>query len=62
MILHEKGGKVDNLPCLYTLEEYLQAYLDGSGLAADRDGPLFRSFLSAWSSLLKPIRHESSPG
>jgi site-specific recombinase XerD len=41
--LREKGGQVVDLPCHHTLEEYLHAYLDGTGLAADRDGPLFRT-------------------
>jgi site-specific recombinase XerD len=41
--LREKGGQVVDLPCHHTLEEYLHAYLDGTGIAADRDGPLFRT-------------------
>ncbi len=43
MRLHEKGGKVVNLPCHHNLEHYLHAYLDGTGIAADGDGPLFRT-------------------
>jgi integrase/recombinase XerD len=41
--LREKGGRVVDLPCHHTLEEYLHAHLDGTGIAADRDGPLFRT-------------------
>ena len=41
--LHEKGGKVHEMPCHHTLEEYLHAYIDGCGLAADPKGPLFRT-------------------
>jgi site-specific recombinase XerD len=41
--LREKGGQVVDLPCHHTLEDYLHAYLDGTGLADDRDGPLFRT-------------------
>lgn len=41
--LHEKGGKVHEMPCHHTLEAYLHAYIDGCGLAADPKGPLFRT-------------------
>jgi site-specific recombinase XerD len=39
--LHEKGGKRHEMPCHHNLENYLHAYLDGAGLAADPKGPLF---------------------
>lgn len=41
--LHEKGGKVVSLPCHHNLESYLHAYLDGTGIADDPSGPLFRT-------------------
>jgi len=41
--LHEKGGKAVDLPCHHNLDTYLHAYLDGTGIAADGDGPLFRT-------------------
>ena len=41
--LHEKGGKVHEMPCHHTLEEYLNAYIDGCGLAGDPKGALFRT-------------------
>ena len=41
--LHEKNGKVNEVPCHHRLEEYLDAYLEAAGIAADRKGPLFRS-------------------
>ena len=41
--LHEKGGKVHEMPCHHTLEDYLHAYIDGCGLAADPKGALFRT-------------------
>jgi site-specific recombinase XerD len=41
--LHEKGGKVHEMPCHHALEDYLHAYIDGCGLAADPKGPLFRT-------------------
>ena len=40
--LHEKGGKEHAVPCHHKAEEYLDAYLAGAGLAAERAGPLFR--------------------
>ena len=39
--LHEKGGKVNELPCHHNLEEYLDAWLTVSGLAAEAAAPLF---------------------
>jgi site-specific recombinase XerD len=41
--LREKGGKRHEMPCHHNLETYLHAYLDGSGIAADPKGALFRT-------------------
>jgi integrase/recombinase XerC len=41
--LREKGGKRQAMPCHHNLEEYLIAYLDGTGLRGDPKGPLFRT-------------------
>lgn len=41
--LKEKGGKAHALPCHHNLEAYLVAYIDGTGLAEDPKGPLFRT-------------------
>jgi site-specific recombinase XerD len=41
--LCEKGGKRHEMPCHHTLEEYLHAYLDGTGIVDDPKGPLFRT-------------------
>jgi site-specific recombinase XerC len=41
--LREKGGKRHEMPCHHTLEAYLHAYLDGTGIAGDPKGPLFRT-------------------
>jgi site-specific recombinase XerD len=41
--LHEKGGKRHEMPCHHTLEEYLHAYIEGTGIEDDPKGPLFRS-------------------
>jgi integrase/recombinase XerD len=40
--LHEKNGKVNEMPCHHKLEHYLDAYLTAAGIADDRKGPLFR--------------------
>lgn len=41
--LHEKGGKRHEVPAHHKLEEHLDAYLDGAGIAADKKSPLFRA-------------------
>ncbi len=41
--LREKGGKFVALPCHHNLETYVHAYLDGTGLLNDPQGPLFRT-------------------
>jgi site-specific recombinase XerD len=41
--LHEKGGKEHLMPAHHTLEGYIDAYIEATGLAADPKGPLFRS-------------------
>ncbi|MDP4026614.1 tyrosine-type recombinase/integrase [Methylobacterium sp. NEAU 140] len=51
--LHEKGGKVVSLPCHHNLESYLHAYLDGTGIAGDANGPLFRSIRRGTSELTR---------
>jgi site-specific recombinase XerD len=41
--LHEKGGKVHEMPAHHTLEEYLDGYIRAAGIAEDKKGALFRS-------------------
>jgi len=41
--LRERGGKRHEMPCHHSLDEYLHAYLDGTGIADDLKGPLFRT-------------------
>ena len=41
--LLEKGGKVLEVPCHHNLETYFRDYIEATGIAPDRDGPLFRS-------------------
>jgi integrase/recombinase XerD len=39
--LHEKGGKVTELPCHHNLEQFLDEWLQRSGLSAEPTSPLF---------------------
>ncbi|WP_421381060.1 tyrosine-type recombinase/integrase (plasmid) [Paraburkholderia sp. DD10] len=41
--LREKGDRRHEMPCHHTLEAYLHAYLDGTGISDDPKGPLFRT-------------------
>ena len=41
--LYEKGGKRHEMPCHHSLEAYLHGYLDGTEIASDPKGPLFRA-------------------
>ncbi len=41
--LQEKNGNEHKMPAHHTLEEYLDAYIDAAGIAAERKNPLFRT-------------------
>jgi integrase len=41
--LHEKGGKVHEVPAHHTLEGYLDSYLEAAGLCEQKDAPLFQT-------------------
>ena len=41
--LHEKGGKLHEMPTHHNLDHYLEAYIAAAGIAGDRKGPLFRT-------------------
>ena len=41
--LREKGGKPHAMPCHHSLEAYLTAYMEQTGIMADDKGPLFRT-------------------
>jgi len=41
--LHEKGGKLHEMPCHHKLEEYLHTYMEAAGIATDTKGFLFRT-------------------
>ena len=49
--LHEKNGKVNEMPCHHKLEAYLDEYIRRAGIADDRKGPLFRSALGKTGKL-----------
>ncbi len=54
--LHEKGGKVHEMPCHHNLDEYLHAYIDQAELG-DSKGWLFRSAIGRSGQLSKkPMR------
>ncbi|WP_109482524.1 tyrosine-type recombinase/integrase [Paraburkholderia sp. C35] len=41
--LHEKGGKLHEMPAHHSLEEYLHAYIESAGLSGSPKSPLFRA-------------------
>jgi integrase/recombinase XerD len=49
--LHEKNGKVNEMPCHHKLEEYLDAYIKAAGIGNDRNGPLFRAAIGKTKKL-----------
>ena len=54
--LHEKNGKVTEMPCHHKLEQYLDAYITAAGIAGGRKTPLFRSAIGKTGKLsARPI-------
>jgi integrase/recombinase XerD len=49
--LHEKNGKVNEMPCHHKLETYLDVYIKAAGIEDDRKGPLFRSAIGKTGQL-----------
>jgi site-specific recombinase XerD len=49
--LHEKNGKLNEMPCHHKLEQYLDAYMTAVGIGADCKGPLFRSAIGKTGKL-----------
>ncbi|MGR4847156.1 integrase [Rhizobium leguminosarum bv. viciae] len=41
--LHEKGGKLHEMPCHHSLEQYLEDYMEAGGLKDHPRSPLFRT-------------------
>ena len=55
--LHEKNGKVNEMPCHHKLEAYLDEYTRVAGIADDRKEPLFRSAMGKTGQLSdRPMR------
>lgn len=57
--LHEKGGKLHEMPCHHSLEEYLHAYIDGCGLV-DPKAPLFPTIGRTTSQLTRTPLHQAN--
>jgi integrase/recombinase XerD len=41
--LHEKGGKLHDVPAHHNAEAYMDAYIQAAGIIDEKKGPLFRS-------------------
>ena len=54
--LHEKGGKVNELPCHHNLEEYLDEWLTASGLGSSQPLPSSRRSGMASSPAARSFR------
>ncbi|MCW6512995.1 tyrosine-type recombinase/integrase [Lichenifustis flavocetrariae] len=55
--LHEKGGKVHEMPCHHNLEHYLDAYLHAAGIQEAKKSPLFRSVRGRTGLLTEEALH-----
>jgi integrase len=55
--LHEKGGKVHEMPCHHNLEAYLDAYLHAAGITDAKKTPLFRSARGRTGELTEGAMH-----
>jgi len=54
--LHEKNGKVNQMPCHHNLEAYLDEYVEAAQIARERKGPLFRAAIGKTGKLAaKPL-------
>ena len=54
--LHEKNGKLNEMPCHHKLEAYLDAYIEALAIGSDRKGALFRSAIGKTGGLTsKPM-------
>jgi integrase len=51
--LHEKGGKLHDVPANHHLDHYLELYIQSAGLADDPKGPLFRTVLGKTDKLMR---------
>ncbi len=56
--LHEKGGKLHDMPCHHELEQWLHEYLEMAGLAVGSQVPLFQSLARDRATLSgRRLRH-----
>jgi integrase/recombinase XerD len=49
--LHEKNGKLNEMPCHHKLEQFLDAYIQAASIEQDRKGPLFRAAIGKTKQL-----------
>ena len=57
--LHEKGGKRHDVSANHNLDEYLEAYIEGTGAETDPQGPLFRTAVGKSDSLTRRSMSQS---
>ena len=55
--LHEKGGKRHEVPAHHNAADYMDAYLETAGIAAERKTPLFRSIAGKTGQLTDRPMH-----
>jgi site-specific recombinase XerD len=58
--LHEKGGKVNELPCHHNLEQYLDEWLAASGLSTEPTSPLFPAMKHGKLTDRLPLAHANA--
>jgi hypothetical protein len=49
--LHEKNGKLNEMPCHHKLEQFLDAYIDAADIEEAHKGPLFRAAIGKTKKL-----------
>lgn len=49
--LHEKNGKLNEMPCHHKLQQYLDAHIVVAGIENDRKGPMFRAAIGRTKKL-----------
>jgi site-specific recombinase XerD len=59
--LREKGGKQHEMPCHHTLEIYLDAYIEGTGIGAEGKGPLLRTIQRGTGQLSTTSLPQANP-
>ena len=59
--LHEKGGKVQDIPCHHQLEAYIDEWLDAAGHRAQREAPLFQTFARKGARKARKHQEDANP-